>query len=676
MPHDVNAEMTQSHVSRRGFLEISMLAAGATALPRLIERPLAAAPPDAAAAPRHPLDPLSAEELAAAVKILRDSKELGDGFRFVSAALAEPDKQAVLAHEPGQPFARRVFVILLDRAGGTSCEALVDLNQGTVDRFEPLPEGIQPPIFLDEFAECEEAVKRSAEFQAALEKRGVKDVNLLMVEPWSAGLYGTEVAEDRGRRLLRALCFVRSEPNDNGYARPLDGVVAVVDLHAMEVLRVEDYGTVPLPPEAGNWAREYLTHVREDLKPLETVQREGPSYRVDGHEVRWQKWRFRVGFTPREGLVLHTVSYDDGGEQRPVLYRASVCEMVVPYGDPGEQYYRKNAFDIGEYGIGTLANSLVLGCDCQGTVHYFDAPMLDSRGNVAVIKNAVCLHEEDAGLLWKHTDWRTNQSETRRSRRLAVSFVATVGNYEYGFFWYFYQDGGIQCEVKLTGIMNTTALAPGQAPAWGVEVAPRLNAPFHQHIFAARLDMSVDGGTNSVYEVNTAGLPRGEDNPHGNAFRAEATLLATETQAQRSVNAASARFWRVVNPKRKNKLGQPAAYRLLPGENAPPFVQADAAVLRRAGFAAHHLWVTPYRADERYPSGEYVNQHAGGDGLPRWTAADRSIVDTDLVLWYVFAHMHVPRPEDWPVMPVSQLGFMLKPDGFFAANPALDVPPP
>jgi len=118
------------------------------------------------------------------------------------------------------------------------------------------------------------------------------------------------------------------------------------------------------------------------------------------------------------------------------------------------------------------------------------------------------------------------------------------------------------------------------------------------------------------------------------------------------------------------------AYRLVPGENCPVFAQADASVRRRAGFASHQLWVTPYRAEERYPAGDYPNQNAGGDGLPRWTAGNRSIENTDVVLWYVFAHMHVPRPEDWPVMPACALGFHLKPDGFFARNPALDVPPP
>ena len=643
------------------------------AIPTDIQQETPARPSDA---PRHPLDPLTVNELNSTVGILAREGQLGEGVRIASINLTEPAKYLVERYRPGQSFERKALAVLLDRNRRSACEVLVDLvSKSGVSRTE-LPSGVQPSIMLDEFSECEQAVRRSPLFQEALRKRGVTDADLVMVEPWSAGMYGTEVEEDKGLRRMRALCFVRSETRDNGYARPMDSIVIVVDLYKMEVIRIEDYGTVPLPPEAGNWAREYIPKMRTDLKPVEIVQPEGTSFTVDGNQVEWQKWKFRVGFTSREGLVLHTISYNDDGVERPILHRASICEMVVPYGDPREQYYRKNAFDIGEYGLGMLANSLALGCDCLGVIHYFDFPLVDSHGKVTPLKNAVCLHEEDFGILWKHTDWRTGQSEVRRSRRLSVSFIATVGNYEYGFYWYLYQDGSIQCEIKLTGIMNTTSLAPGETSPYGMEIAPRLNAPFHQHIFAARLVTSVDGPNNSVYEVNSIGVPTGASNPHGNAFVAEETLLATEQQAQRRVNSATARFWRVVNPSKKNRLGRPVGYRLVPGENCPPLVQPDAAVMKRAGFTSNHVWVTPYSPQERFAAGEYPNQHPTGDGLPFWTKANRKVEDTELSLWYVFAHNHVPRPEDWPVMPVAMLGFQFRPDGFFERNASMDVPPP
>jgi primary-amine oxidase len=627
-------------------------------------------------APRHPLDPLTPAELRETVTILTEAQHLGEGIRFASINLIEPAKDVLAGYRPGEPIERKALAVLLDRNRRTAYELIVNLANKAVEARTELPSGIQPSIMLDEFGECEQAVRRSPLFQEALGKRGILDADLVMVEPWSAGMYGSELPEDKCVRRMRALCFVRSESKDNGYARPIDSLVIVVDLYKMEVIRLEEYGVVPLPPEPGNWAREYIPNTRKDLKPIEIRQPEGPSFTVDGCQVEWQKWKFRVGFTTREGLVLHSITYDDDGVERPILHRASICEMVVPYGDPGEQYYRKNAFDIGEYGLGMLANSLVLGCDCLGLIYYFDFPLVDSHGQVTPLKNAVCLHEEDFGILWKHTDWRTGQAEVRRSRRLSVSFIATVGNYEYGYYWYFYQDGSIQCEIKLTGIMNTTALPPGRTSPYGVEVAPRLNAPFHQHIFAARLVTNIDGPNNSVYEVNSVGVLAGPRNPHGNAFVAEETLLATEQQAQRRVNSATARFWRVVNPGKKNRLGRPVGYRLVPGENCPPLVQPDAAVMRRAGFTTHHLWVTPYDPRERYAAGEYPNQHPTGDGLPYWTKANRNVENTELSMWYVFAHNHVPRPEDWPVMPAHMLGFQFRPDGFFERNAAMDVPPP
>jgi primary-amine oxidase len=628
--------------------------------------------PTPVALAQHPLDPLTAEEITSTVNILRTQYPLSGRTRFATVVLHEPPKSVALNFKRGDAIQREAFAILLDNATATTYEAIVSLSEGTVISWKKI-DGVQPPIMLDEFIECEEAVKANPEFRAALERRGITDPDLVMVDPWSAGNFGLE--DEQGQRLSRALCWVRSSPTDNGYARPIEGVVPVVDLNKMQVLRVEDHGVVPLPPNPGNYTTEFVQNLRTDLKPLEIVQPEGPSFEVEGYQIRWQKWQFRLGFTPREGLVLYTIGYEDQGRLRPIMYRASLAEMVVPYGDPRPFHFRKNAFDVGEYGIGTLANSLKLGCDCLGVIRYFDAVMTNSRGHVVTIENAVCMHEEDYGILWKHMDWRTEQTEVRRSRRLVVSFVSTVGNYEYGFFWYFYQDGTIQYEVKLTGMVNTGAVMPGETPKYGSLVAPQLNAPVHQHFFNVRLDMNLEGSGNSVYEVNTEAEPMGPNNPHGNAFFAKSTLLATESQAQRTIDPMSARYWKIVNPSVINAVGQPVAYKLMPGENILPFAHPESSVLKRAGFMTKHLWVTPYRPEERYPAGDYPNQHPGGEGLPAWTQADRPITDTNVVVWYTFGHHHVPRPEDWPVMPTGYIGFMLKPVGFFDSSPATDVPP-
>jgi primary-amine oxidase len=286
------------------------------------------------------------------------------------------------------------------------------------------------------------------------------------------------------------------------------------------------------------------------------------------------------------------------------------------------------------------------------------------------------MHEEDGGLLWKHLDWDRGSAEVRRSRRLVVSSIVTVDNYEYGFYWSFSQDGSIEFEVKLTGIVLTTALEPGETPAHGTVVAPRLSALYHQHFFCARLDMDVDGQRNTVSEVHTEAVPAGPQNPYGNAFVQVETPLRTELEAQQLIDPLSGRSWKISNPTATNGLGRPVAYRLAPGKNIVPFAQPGSAIVERATFMTKHLWVTPFDPAERYPAGDYPNQHAGGAGLPAWTRANRSIEDTDVVVWYVFGSHHVPRPEDWPVMPVVRTGFHLEPLGFFDRNPALDLPPP
>jgi primary-amine oxidase len=452
----------------------------------------------------------------------------------------------------------------------------------------------------------------------------------------------------------------------------------------MTVAKVTDHGVVPLPPKSGNYVPELMvgdpdnvpavTALRDDLKPIDITQPQGASFTVDGHDVRWQKWRLRIGFNAREGLVLHQVAYEDGGRVRPILYRASLSEMFIPYGDPAPTHQFKNVFDMGEYGIGWLANPLTLGCDCLGEIRYFDGVVNDQDGNPVTIENAICMHEEDYGIGWKHTDFRTEEVEVRRLRRLVVSMIATVGNYEYGYFWYLYTDGTIEYEVKLTGVISTGAVAEGERPAHGTLVAPGLYGPHHQHFFCVRLDPEVDGINNSVVEVDSEPLPVGPDNPAGTAWVTRRTVLETEQDAQRLVDPLRARYWRIENPSVPNAVGDPVGFKLMPGDNVLPMCDPEGQHGRRGAFAYKHLWVTPYEPGELFAAGDYPNQHPGGQGLPEWTAADRPVADTDVVVWYSFGAHHVARPEDWPVMPVTHIGFKLKPSGFFDGNPALDMP--
>ena len=625
--------------------------------------------------PFHPLEPLTAAEVTQAVTLLRNLAVFTPKTRIISIALREPDKSAIYAWPATGAPEREADAVLFDNGLNTAYAVALNLAQNKVTAQASAPAGSQPTLSIDEQVECEQVVLTSDEFRAALERQyGITDTSLVMVDIWSAGNYGSE--EDNTRRLTRPLCFLRSDATDNGYARPIEGIRPVVDLNLMQVIRVEEYGHWPLPPQAGNYAVDRVPNQRTDIKPLVITQPEGPSFSMDGNSIAWQKWDIVIGFNAREGLTLHDIRYTDKGKKRPILYRASLTEMVVPYGDPQPQQVRKNAFDVGEYGMGMCANSLRLGCDCLGYIQYLDAHMTDSRGGALTIPNAICIHEEDFGILWKHTDRRLPDSpEVRRSRRLVISSVSTVENYEYGFFWYFYQDGNIQFEIKLTGILSLATAREGDRPKYGTVIAPLLYAPNHQHFFNMRLDFGIDGLRNTVQQLDAVAEEPGEANSFGNAFYLKATDLETEQQSLAHLNLETGRTWKVINPSVKNAMGYSTGYKFFPGDNAFPLASPNAWWRKRARFVDHHVWVTPYHPDERFAAGDYPNQSSGEAGLASWVKADREIADTDVVFWYTFGHTHIPRPEDYPVMPTAYIGFLLKPNGFFDDNPANDVPP-
>jgi primary-amine oxidase len=631
----------------------------------------------------HPLEPLSEEEIAAAASAVRKHDEFAEGSVFVFTALREPGKPAIDEYERQARLpAREASVVLYDRSRRLVTEAAVALADGAVLSWRAVP-GARPKAGQREWDTAVRVVKADPRWLEAMRLRGVSDVTHVEVQLWPPA-YSDEHDAASGRRLAKALAWVGRSETDNTFARPVENLIATVDLDTLTVLAVEDQGIVPLPPRAGNYAPELasdsgnfpvLAGLRADLRPIDIVQPDGPSFELDGHELRWQRWHLVIGYTPREGLVLHRVCYTDQGRERSILHRASLSEMWVPYGDPAPVHRVKAVFDESEAGLGRLANPLRLGCDCLGEIRYLDAIVNGDDGEPKRVANAICIHEEDTGVAWKHTQ-DNGSVEVRRGRRLVVSSFATVGNYDYGFFWYLHTDGTIGYEVKLTGIISTGAVADGTQPAYGTVVAPGLYGPNHQHIFNVRLDLDVDGTANSVFEVDAVPAPPGPGNPAGNAWTARELPLERESSAQRLADAAVGRFWLIVNESVLGAHGRPVGYQLMPGPSTLPPLQPAAPALRRAQFATRHLWVTAYDPAELYAAGDYPYQHPGGAGLPEYASADRPVRDTDIVVWHTFVAHHVVRPEDWPVMPVTTAGFQLRPFGFFDASPALDLPRP
>ncbi|ODN02138.1 Copper amine oxidase 1 [Orchesella cincta] len=606
----------------------------------------------------HPLDPLTPEEISTASRVIRENHQSAHGWIFNSITLQEPSKQVLApllleeSNLENVELPRKAFVLLIEKLSGTVYEVVVNLTDGAVEKFEKVPQGFQPTLSPEDCLESERIVRESTEVQERCRNLGLNNMDLVTADPWSVG-YNAE-PEFENRRLVQLFMYTRNFEGDNHYAHPLPFVV-VVDIISGEVISIEDLPchtdfkpkldeTVSVPTTPNNYDPDFLPPetLRTDVKLLEVVQPEGPSFTITGNEIQWQKYKIRISFNYREGLVLHNIRYEDGDKVRPLFYRISLSEMVVPYGDPRPPYHRKCAYDIGDYGLGFCANSLALGCDCLGTIKYFDGVLNNHEGEPVTIKNAVCLHEEDVGILQKHTEYRNGKAVVSRSRRLVLSFIATVVNYEYAFY----------C------------------------------AQFHQHIFCMRMDPMIDGLQNSVTVTDVKALEQGfgsEKNPYGQGFTVVETPLSSTKESVTDVQAVTNRTWRITNPSSIHAYtGKPVGWKLIPNGAAFPSLLAgpESWIRKRAGFATHSLWITKQKDDQLYAGGLYINQSKGGDGLIKWVEDDENIQDEDIVLWHSFGVTHIPRVEDFPVMPIESTGFTLKPNNFFTTNPGLDVPPP
>ena len=608
------------------------------------------------AAQTHPLEPLTRAELTRAVQITRADSRFTVGSRFNIIRLAEPPKAAILAWKPGRSIPRQAFLGLWDLRANLATEVVVDLGLGTVTSWQPIPGAQGWLVREDEERLLADSLLRSDPRWLAAVRGRKLDPGSLAVFPGPAE--GYLPFERDGTR--RAVVLTMTKDGEE-----IPGLISQVNLTTRIVLSVTDQWTDQpiMPVRPGIDSLRALRATTKGTRPLAIRQPEGPSFRVTGHQVEWENWRFRFGVEPRSGLVLYQVGYQDGNAERSVLYRGAVSEMAVPYGDPGWHIWMP--LDVGWVGLGNYSKtSFTVGADVPENARFFSSVMHDFRGQPVVVPRSVALYERDGGALWRHG------SEARRSTELVLAFFATVDNYDYGFFWIFRQDGSLALEALLTGQMNVRSIHPGEHSAYGTVVAPGVFAPNHQHFFSVRLDLDVDGaGHNSVTEMNVIGEAAATDRPHG--LRSEEHTFQRELEAQRQVNLESHRMWRIESTERKNRLGQPTAYGLIPEDNTVPMEPPGSFVRERVGFVNHHLWVTPFAENELFAAGDYAYLGAHGDGLPKWTAANRPIQDTDVVLWYTLGVTHVPRPEDWPVMPVVKTGFKLMPLGFFGGNPAL-----
>ncbi|KIV77238.1 hypothetical protein PV11_09053 [Exophiala sideris] len=644
----------------------------------------------------HPLDILSIEETTLARDVVA-SLHPDAVLSFREIYLEEPPKGQLIvfltAEHAGQDAVRphRTALVQYDVIGSDripySHESVIDLDEKKETSHAVVDENQHAGLTMDEFDVLVKVCKSSKMFKDVCTEFTLPEGFEIIVEPWP---YGGMSPEEENKRYFQGLCFAQDtrsgNPDSNFYAYPLP-FIPVLDFHKQEIVRIDRLATGGKGDslDAKTHSRNIIDHcvsseyvpellkngTRKNLKPLNVLQPEGPSFTVDGQLVEWQNWRFRVGFNPREGATIHDVHFAG----RSVLYRLSMSEMTVPYADPRGPFPRKQAFDFGDGSVGNAANNLSLGCDCLGVIKYFDGVTTVQDGTAKVAPNVVCLHEQDNGIGWKHTNWRTGRAVVTRSRELVVQFIITLANYEYVFAYKFDQAGGITVETRATGIVSVVNIDPGKTSAYGNVVSPGALAQNHQHIFCVRIDPAVDGYENTVLVEESHRAPMNkETNPKGNFYEVRQKVL---DQSQH-LDAAPLhnRVVKIINTNKTNPIsGKPVGYKFTPAATQLLLADPDSVQSKRALFAHHHVWVTKHQDGELYAAGRYTLQSQNEiGGVADAVKRNDKIEDEDVVVWNVFGLTHNPRVEDWPVMPVEIHQLNIKPADFFTENPAIDVP--
>jgi primary-amine oxidase len=624
----------------------------------------------------HPMDALTPDEIMASAKILRAAGKLGETVRLVSLTLEENPKAEVRAWTRGKPFGRRAFAVLLE--GDHLAEARLDLDARTLTAWTPV-ENRQAALTVAEFIAATEIPKRDERWRAAMAKRGITEFDNIVCFPLTVGPSVDPALA--GRRLLNVPCVDKSGAGNNLWGKPIENVMATVDVAAGKVLRLTDLGVLPPPQETPSHAWADSDRARAVSRPVEIVAPQGSNISVEGGQVHWDNWSFHVRLDPRLGSVLSLIRYDDRGTLRDIAYQMSASEMFVPYMDPAATWSFRSYMDIGEYGFGLLATQLRPGQDCPAGATFLDLTIADARAEPVALKGVVCLFERPSGdPLWRHEEAFNGSFEMRANTELVVRMAPVVGNYDYFVDYVFDRAGDIDVRLGAYGIDETKGVAsstladPTAAAdtAYGTLVARRLLAVNHDHYMAFRIDMDVDGTDNRLVEDRITPRRISTDGPRRSLWQVESRPMAVEGPVTTPLNAAQ---FRVESVSRRNAQGYPTGYQLVPGHTDTSILAPDDPIQVRAGFTAYTLWSSAYAPGERFAAGPYPNENPEADGLPKWVAAKRSIDGRDLVLWYTIGFRHVPRAEDWPAMPGIWHGFRLRPFNFFDRNPALDVPP-
>jgi primary-amine oxidase len=630
--------------------------------------------------PLHPLDGLTTAEYWAAYDVLQQAGHAEPDTFFASVLLREPAKELVLSWTEGQPMTREADVVLLRQ--GKTFEARVDLAARRLISLQEMKD-VQAPFLASEIFGADEAIKKDPRVVEALKKRGLTDLNT--VRCIALPLAYAAIPEQDTQRIGFGGCS-QQHGFYHGWGRSIDGLTLQMDMVTKKVLKVIDTEIVPVANGAVNY-EEISEKPRPGTTSIAISQPMGASFRLERGEVSWQNWHFRFRIDQRVGTVLNLVRFDDGGRLRSVMYEGSLSELYVPYMDPSNGWNDRVFIDAGEFYAGPgFLKPLRPGLDCPPTAAYFDGLSAGEHGAPKLTSGLVCLFERTGSdPAWRH--FENNSVYGRPGRELVLRSAAAIGNYDYLMDWRFRQDGTIEVAVGATGVIETKSTvlknAAGHAmdqtgmnalAEYGRFVADNTVGVNHDHFFSYRLDMDVDGPGNSFMADRMVQKLLGSDPMRKSIWIVEHAIAAREQDAIMDIHLERPSMWMFINPDVKGPLGYPTGYEIMPGATAKSLLSPDDPPQKLGAFSEHQFWVTPHDPAQRYAAGTYPTSSKGTDGLGIWTQANRPIENTDLVGWYTLGFHHVPRMEDWPVMPTMWHSFQLRPFNFFAANPALDLP--
>ena len=596
----------------------------------------------------HPLNALTADEIKQAVEIVKASADFKPNTRFTQIALAEPEKAKVwdyVLNGTAVDAPRQAKIVMLD--GKHVIESLVDLKDKKILRWEPVKDA-HGMVLLDDFTAVQQIINDSTEFAEVLKKHGITDPKKVITTPLTVGYFDGKDGLKQEDRLLKVVSYL-DVGDGNYWAHPIENLVAVVDLEQKKIQKIEEGAVIPVPLTPRPY--DGRDRIETPKKPLDIIEPEGKNYTITGDRVHWQNWDFHLSLDSRVGPMISTVTYNDNGKKRQVMYQGSLGGMIVPYGDPDVGWYFKAYLDSGDYGMGTLTSPLVRGKDAPSNAVMLNETIPDYTGAPMEIPRAIAIFERYAGPEYKHQEMgQPNVSAERRE--LVVRWVSTVGNYDYIFDWVFHENGTLGIDAGATGIeavKGVQAKTMHDATAkddtrYGTLIDHNIVGTTHQHIYNFRLDMDVDGINNKLVAMdpevkpNTAGGPR---------------------------------------TSKENRMGNPVSYQIIPyaGGTHPVATGAkfapDEWIYHRLSFMDKQLWVTRYHPDERYPEGKFPNRSIHDTGLGQYSKDNESLNDQDDVVWMTTGTTHVARAEEWPIMPTEWVHALLKPWNFFDETPTL-----